>query len=556
VGLIGRILQDRRAAADSGVAILVIGALAVLVYGPHLRNPLVFDSAIWFSEDNLRALRDATGIDRIVSKTLTVRLHDLLGGRMDLFRAVHLALHAITAYALFALVRRVVPLVRAGPAPSSFAIALGTAVLFTLHPVQVYAVADPGQMELVLATLFGISMLRAYLEALVRSSRLLFFLSVALFVLAVLSKENVIAMPAVAAVLTALVRRPSWAVIRALWPWYCLYGLIVAGVVIAEIDQPRDAPGRAAADAVAAGDVSGEALRTRSAITQANQFFRYLTLWLVPHVGWMAIDLQHPLASRLSAWPESAGAVAFCLYPVAAGWLLMMGGRAALVGFGLLWSWLLFLPELAATRITEAFVLYRSYPWIPGFLTALVSAATPLLGRAAAPLLCVLCLGLGGLAYERLATFRSAHAVWDDAVQKNRWAERRAIGAYRAYLNRGRALMDLDRVDAALHDFAVALELRPGLPYAHFNRGIALVRLRQYPEALAAFDEGFRSSERMPPVPRARAYSNRAGLYLLLGRREDALADLVQAAALDPARAEYRLNLERLRAEIRSTSGR
>jgi hypothetical protein len=263
----------------------------------------------------------------------------------------------------------VVPLVRAGPAPASFAIALGTAVLFTLHPVQVYAVADPGQMELVLATLFGISMLRAYLEALVRSSRLLFFLSVALFVLAVLSKENVIAMPAVASVLTALVRRPSWAVIRALWPWYCLYGLIVAGVVIAEIDQPRDAPGRATADAVAAGDVSGEALRTRSAITQANQFFRYLTLWLVPHVGWMAIDLQYPLASRLSAWPESAGAVAFCLYPVAAGWLLMMGGRAALVGFGLLWSWLLFLPELAATRITEAFVLYRCYPWIPGFLT-------------------------------------------------------------------------------------------------------------------------------------------------------------------------------------------
>jgi hypothetical protein len=40
-------------------------------------------------------------------------------------------------------------------------------------------------------------------------------------------------------------------------------------------------------------------------ITQANQFFRYLTLWLVPHVGWMAIDLQYPLASRLSAWPRA-----------------------------------------------------------------------------------------------------------------------------------------------------------------------------------------------------------------------------------------------------------
>jgi len=51
-------------------------------------------------------------------------------------------------------------------------------------------------------------------------------------------------------------------------------------------------------------------------------------------------------------------------------------------------------------------------------------------------------------------------------------------------------------------------------------------------------------------VALARAHSNRAGLYLRLGRSEDALADLRRAAALDPARAEYRRKVELLTAEI------
>jgi Flp pilus assembly protein TadD len=57
----------------------------------------------------------------------------------------------------------------------------------------------------------------------------------------------------------------------------------------------------------------------------------------------------------------------------------------------------------------------------------------------------------------------------------------------------------------------------------------------------------------MPAPARAAAYSNRAGLYLLLARPRDALEDLTKAAALDPERVKYRSNLERLRAETGTT---
>ncbi|HUG35886.1 MAG TPA: tetratricopeptide repeat protein [Candidatus Limnocylindrales bacterium] len=543
----GWALSGRRLLSDTALALAVTVVLALGLYAGTLAYPLVYDSITWFSADNLRALGDHASPDRFVSRKVTYWLHRLLEGRLDLFRLAHIALHAFTACLAFLLLRRLGPLALPIPPSGSprpaFWTALAAAMLFTLHPVSVYAVVDPGQMELVLATLFGVAMLLAYLEGLERPSRGLLLVSLVLYLLAVLSKENVIALPAVALAMTLLVRRPSWALVRQLAPWYGLLGLVAIWILVGELQQShpvsealRPAPGE-------------EHVRLRSMVTQGWLFFRYLFLWLVPYVGWMSIDVQYPLAPGALSWPETAGFVGFWLYPIAAGWLLLRGGRRGLVGFGLLWPWLLFLPELTATRITEAFVLYRSYPWMLGPLVALVAAAAPMLGRSGGPLLCVACIGLGALTHERLATFRLAFTVWDDAVRKNQAHERRVVGAHRAYLNRGQALLQLERMDAALADFDRALALRPGLAYAHLNRGLAYIRLRRYPEALVAFDEGLAHAAEMPPRARARAHSNRAGLYLLMGRSNEAIADLAQAASLDPARAEYRVNLERLRAE-------
>src|SRR5262249_9136507 len=110
----------------------------------------------------------------------------------------------------------------------------------------------------------------------------------------------------------------------------------------------------------------------------------------------------------------------------------------------------------------------------------------------------------------------------------------------------------LNRTEAALADFATTLALRPGLPHAYFNQGLGYIRLGRYREALAAFDEGMRFADQMPATARAAAHSNRAGLYLILGRRAEAALDLARASTQDPERVEYRVNLERLRAERRS----
>src|SRR5262249_40072836 len=154
-------------------------------------------------------------------------------------------------------------------------------------------------------------------EALVRSSRALLFLSVLFYLLAILSKENVITLPALALALTLLVRRPSPSLILEVAPFYALCGIIAIWIFLRELGQHRPI-----ADLGAVG-ATGASLWLKSVLTQTSLFFRYLFLWFVPYVGWMSIDLQYPLARTAFAWRESAGLAAFCLYPVATGWLLL-----------------------------------------------------------------------------------------------------------------------------------------------------------------------------------------------------------------------------------------
>src|SRR5262249_40569005 len=126
----------------------------------------------------------------------------------------------------------------------------------------------------------------------------------------------------------------------------------------------------------------------------------------------------------------------------------------------------------------------------------------------------------------------------------------RSPAAFRAYLNRGQALLRAGQPDRALADFDAVLSLRPGLLYAQVNRGIALVQLQRYVDALAAFDEGVTAGSKIPPEARARAHSTGAALLLVRGRPRAPRADLLGAAAPAPARAESRLNAEGRRAEI------
>jgi tetratricopeptide (TPR) repeat protein len=92
----------------------------------------------------------------------------------------------------------------------------------------------------------------------------------------------------------------------------------------------------------------------------------------------------------------------------------------------------------------------------------------------------------------------------DQAVQTfSRLAERPEGDPWRFIGLSGRQLIE-GTVDASVASARQAVAMAPDLPQAHFQLGLALARLQQWPEAAAAFDA---ASERQP----ANAYAHYYG---------------------------------------------
>ena len=89
-----------------------------------------------------------------------------------------------------------------------------------------------------------------------------------------------------------------------------------------------------------------------------------------------------------------------------------------------------------------------------------------------------------------------------------------------AYNNRGNALLDLDRPDEALLSYDHALDLRPDYAHAHSNRGNALRDLKRLDQAIESFN---RALQLKPDYAEARAI--RGMVKLLAGHYREAWDD-------------------------------
>ena len=573
-----RRIQQVRPAAPPGVpnwvwaaACALLGAAVFLLYAGAYRYPLVFDDR-FINAVQLPAM--AAACAELQNRCLTYTSFGVtfLAAGLDLFwfRLGNVLCHALASLACFLFLDRLFDAVRDAQEGSP-AIARGRllafcgAALFAIHPVTVYGVAYLAQRSIVMATLFSLLSLAAFVEAAVRGSRRWLWASVALYLMALLSKEHVVMLPAVAIAIALLLRKP---IPGGRAEWIALGGLVVAAVAIitarlgAIIGSAYEYYVRELGATSEATLREPVAVYLGSVVTQCSLFFKYLLVWLVPNPGWMSIDLRVPVADAPWAWPYWLGAVAFLAYGVVALLLLLRRGSWGLFGLALLFPWLLFFTEFATVRLQEPFVLYREYLWITGLPAMLPLVAGRLSARAtiAACVAIALVLGWGGR--ERLATFSSEIALWNDVIAKNR--DTSLPFAERGYTSRAAALIRAGRTDDSLRDLDAALRINPRSMLVHLNRAMALARKGDRENALSAFDRAIEldatfadaHSERClllirmdepgralescdaalrlaPDLPAARL--NRSVLHLRAGRLEEALADVERVLRFDPA---------------------
>src|SRR6202044_2916603 len=98
-----------------------------------------------------------------------------------------------------------------------------------------------------------------------------------------------------------------------------------------------------------------------------------------------------------------------------------------------------------------------------------------------------------------------------------------------AHNNRGAALLDLGLWEAALLSFDRAIGLKEDYAQAHYNRGNALKELKRWEAALTGFD---RAIALEPDF--AEAHSNRGFVLHELRRLDESLASCNRAIALKP----------------------
>jgi tetratricopeptide (TPR) repeat protein len=220
----------------------------------------------------------------------------------------------------------------------------------------------------------------------------------------------------------------------------------------------------------------------------------------------MSVDMREPFAKDIFS-PYLLMFAAFLAYGMAAAYLLFKRGRLGLLGFALLFPWLMFMTELSTVRIQEPFVLYRSYLWSVGAFALLPLIFWKITARGATLMLAIIAAFLFPISMERLSTFSHPVLLWDDAEKLVR--DRAGLpGVFRIYYNRGTSYLHIERqYDAAISDLKRSLELYSGQPYAYHNLGVAYRQKGELEEAVKYFSMAIQTNNDV------KHYLGRADVY-------------------------------------------
>jgi tetratricopeptide (TPR) repeat protein len=209
----------------------------------------------------------------------------------------------------------------------------------------------------------------------------------------------------------------------------------------------------------------------------------------------MSVDIREPFAlSYFSLY--SLALLAFLLYGFMALRLLLKRGLPGLLGFSLLFPWLMFMTEFSTVRIQESFVLYRSYLWAAGAFCLLPVLFHRLNVRMATLILSIIALAMLPISMDRLMTFSHEMLLWDDA-EKLVKGRTDLPGAYRIYYNRGTELIKLNKPDLGIADLKQAIALSKDFAEGHGNLGAAYFKKGDWQNAIVSFSKAieiYRSS--------------------------------------------------------------
>jgi protein O-mannosyl-transferase len=522
----------------SGLLGLLLLAFVGALYGQFLWNPIIFDDRPFFMPNEvgvlpLTAFHFSLFEIRSLPYATLAWTQAWFGQDLINFRVGNMLLHAAVVVVLFFFLQRLFSVIFNDEKSTTQADGLSprlaaffAALLFALHPVSTYAVGYLVQRTIVMATLFSLLAMLAYLEGSVREKRLWLWLSVPFYFLAVFSKEHAIMLPAVLAMLTVLLHEDWREKLKKKWGIFAAHALIAIFVLLAMkglLGSVYEFDG----STMLQNNI--KLAYPLSVLTQMWLFFKYAFLWALPNSARMSIDIREPFAGSLASVYLFA-LIAYATWGIVAAWLLLKRGQLGLLGFALLFPWVLFLTEFSAVRIQEVFVLYRSYLWAVGAFCVLPLVFVKVNGRIASMVLSVVALAMVPISMERLMVLSQPLFVWDDA-EKLVATHQELPGAYRIYYNRGVELILLGSTEKAIIDLNQAISLKKDFSPIYGALGVAYLKKGDPKAAIKTFGEGI-EFEKKAGRSVSESEGNLGIAYFRNGDWKDAVAAYTRAIQL------------------------
>src|SRR5213593_3440832 len=470
---------------------------------------------------------------------MTFGLDYLLWGMNPVgYHLTSLLLHVTNAVVFFFVVRWL--LTRALPSPSehgyALAVAAGFAALvFAIHPLRVESVAWVTERRDVLSGLFYLLTILMYLRACARRARGRgwYWLSVAVFGCALLSKSMVVSLPVVLLILDVYpLRRLGGALAWWSEPARRIYGEKIPFVLLA-----------AAASAIAV--IAQSSIHAAASLAQLSVPGRLavaaygLSFYLWNTVAPVNLSPLYELRP-----PVNPGTMPFILSYglVLAITAIILALRRRVPGLPAVWLAyiVVLLPVLGIFQSGQQIAADR-YTYLAGLGWAILAGAGLLfsLGRSktgtltTSPIAGVaMCLvvGLGVLTWDQVKVWHDSEKLWTHVLAMD---PQSSI----AENNLGVARAGERKLAEAVEHYQRALQIRPEHAGAHYNLGNALARQGKLTEAI----EHYQQAVHIKP-DHADAHNNLGNALARLGKLTEAIEHYQQAVDLKPDSAEAHNN--------------
>jgi tetratricopeptide (TPR) repeat protein len=481
----------------------------------HLRQ--IFLSGVWSYRTGFEALSNYYRPVMMLGYALCYRL---FGPRAFAFHLFSVLLNLAVVLLVYNLTLR---MFSRGP------LALAAAALFAVHPIHSEAVDWIAAVTELEVAFFFLLTFRFYLAVgqgtLARRALALTGMG-ASFALALLSKEQAVMLPLLAAVFEHLYRgdRAATSPLRKVLRYGPLW-LLAAGYVILRVAALKSF----APVSVRPGFGSVEIVLGALALTG-----QYLWKFLWPaHL--VAFYVFPRSVYTLTSW-MLAGCVGLVL---SAALFALLWKVARPFSFGVIWFFATLAPVLNAHWMPEN-VFSERYLYLPsvGFCWIAALGAVSLweavrrrsrLGRAALAVAAAVVLAAG------MARIFARNPGWKDDLTFYRCTLRDSPGAFTFHNNLGALYWQQGNVAAAERQWKQTLKLSPHYAYALHNMGLVMRRKKHYARAVRYFQQALRSQSDYPDV------HLQLGLtYVDMGLLQRAQPELEAAVRMVPADADAR----------------